>query len=247
MSYEGKVALVTGASRGIGRAVAKILASKGATVVGTSTTEEGASSISHYFAKWGLEGDGIVMDVADSLSVQEGIKQIQTAYGTPLILVNNAGITSDNLLMRMKEEEWLDVVNTNLNSVYRTTKAVLRGMTKEKWGRVVNISSVVSSMGNPGQVNYAASKAGMEGFSRSIAKEVASRGITINCVAPGFIDTDMTKQLSDDQRSSMTSAIPAKRLGYVEEVASLVNFLVSDEAGYINGETININGGMYMS
>jgi 3-oxoacyl-[acyl-carrier protein] reductase len=246
MSYEGKVALITGASRGIGRAIAKVLASKGATVVGTSTTEEGASSISHYFAKWGLPGDGIVMDVADSLSVEEGIKQIQTAYGTPLILINNAGMTSDNLLMRMKEEEWLDVVNTNLNSVYRTTKAVLRGMTKAKWGRVVNISSVVASMGNAGQVNYAASKAGLEGFTRSIAKEVASRGITLNCVAPGFIDTDMTKKLTEEQRAAMLKGIPAQRLGEPEEVAALVSFLLSDEAGYINGETIHINGGMYM-
>lgn len=246
MSLEGKVVLITGASRGIGKAIAKSAASKGAIVVGTATTEEGASSISHYFSTWGLPGDGIVMDVADSLSVEEGINQVKTAYGEPLILVNNAGITKDNLLMRMKEEEWLDVVNTNLNSMYRVSKAVLRFMTKARWGRIVNVSSVVASMGNAGQVNYAASKAGVEGFTRSLAKEVASRGITVNSVAPGFIDTDMTKKLNDDQRKSIEQAIPSQRMGTVEEVAEVISFLLTESAAYITGETINVNGGLYM-
>ncbi len=246
MSLEGKIVLITGASRGIGKAIAKSLASKGATVVGTATTEEGASAISHYFSTWGLPGDGIVLDVADSLSVEEGIEQVKTAYGEPLILVNNAGVTRDNLLMRMKEEEWLDVVNTNLNSMYRMSKAVLRSMTKARWGRIVNVSSVVASMGNAGQVNYAASKAGVEGFTRSLAKEVASRGITVNCVAPGFIDTDMTKKLNDDQRKNIEQAIPSQRMGTVEEVAEVVAFLLSESAGYITGETVQVNGGLYM-
>lgn len=246
MSFEGKVALVTGASRGIGKSIAKALANDNVTVIGTATTQEGASSISHYFALWGLPGDGIVMDVSDSESVEEGINQIKSAYGTPLILVNNAGITRDNLLMRMKPEEWDDVINTDLSSIYRTTKAVLRGMTKAKWGRIVNISSVVGSMGNGGQVNYSAAKAGMEGFTRSLAREIGSRGITVNAVAPGFIDTDMTNNLPDDHRAAMLSNIPAQRLGDPEDIANLVEFLASDGAGYINGETINVNGGMYM-
>jgi 3-oxoacyl-[acyl-carrier protein] reductase len=246
VSFEGKVALVTGASRGIGKSIAKALANDNVTVIGTATTQEGASSISHYFALWGLPGDGIVMDVSDSESVEEGINQIKSAYGTPLILVNNAGITRDNLLMRMKPEEWDDVINTDLSSIYRTTKAVLRGMTKAKWGRIVNISSVVGSMGNGGQVNYSAAKAGMEGFTRSLAREIGSRGITVNAVAPGFIDTDMTNNLPDDHRAAMLSNIPAQRLGDPEDIANLVEFLASDGAGYINGETINVNGGMYM-
>lgn len=246
MSFEGKVALVTGASRGIGKAIAKALANDNVTVIGTATTQEGASSISHYFALWGLPGDGIVMDVSDAESVEEGINQVKSAYGTPLILVNNAGITRDNLLMRMKPEEWDEVINTDLSSIYRTTKAVLRGMTKAKWGRIVNISSVVGSMGNGGQVNYSAAKAGMEGFTRSLAREIGSRGITVNAVAPGFIDTDMTNNLPDDHRAAMLSNIPAQRLGDPEDIANLVEFLTSDRAGYINGETINVNGGMYM-
>jgi 3-oxoacyl-[acyl-carrier protein] reductase len=246
MSLEGKVALVTGASRGIGRAIARSLANAGATVIGTATTEEGASSISHYFAQWGLEGDGIVMNVADPESVEAGIKQISSAYGSPLVLVNNAGITRDGLALRMKDDDWSEVINTNLSSVYRTSKAVLRGMTKARWGRIINVSSVVASMGNPGQMNYCAAKAGIEGLSRSLAKEVGNRGITVNCVAPGFIDTDMTKALSDAQREQMLAAVPMQRLGEPEEIAEVVAFLASSAAGYMTGETLHVNGGMYM-
>lgn len=246
MTLEGKVALVTGASRGIGRAIAKSLAMQGATVIGTATSEEGASTISHYFSKWGLPGDGIVMNVNDPEAIDEGVKQITSAHGAPQILVNNAGITRDNLMLRMKDAEWDDVISTNLTSVYRTTKAVLKGMTKARWGRIVSISSVVADMGNAGQANYAAAKAGMEGLTRSLAREIASRGITVNCVAPGFIDTDMTRKLDDAQRESMLSAIPAHRLGEPEEIAEVVAFLASPAAGYITGETIHVNGGMYM-
>ena len=246
MSLEGKVALVTGASRGIGRAIAKSLAMQGATVIGTATTEEGASTISHYFAKWGLPGDGIVMNVNDAQAVEDSIKQITSAHGAPQILVNNAGITRDNLMLRMKDSEWDEVIGTNLTSVYRTTKAVLKGMTKARWGRIVSISSVVADMGNAGQANYAAAKAGMEGLTRSLAREIASRGITVNCVAPGFIDTDMTRKLDDAQREAMLKGIPAQRLGEPEEIADVVAFLASPAAGYITGETIHVNGGMYM-
>ncbi len=246
MSLENKVALITGASRGIGKAIAKTLASQGYTVIGTATTEEGASAISHYFARWGLSGDGIVMDVSNAESVEEGIDQVKSAYGVPLVLVNNAGITKDNLLLRMKADEWDSVVNTNLSSMYRTSKAVLRGMSKAKWGRIINVSSVVASMGNAGQVNYAAAKAGVEGFTRSLAKEMAGRGITVNSVAPGFIETDMTKELNEGQVDAMLSIIPAKRLGSPEEVAAVVGFLAGEAAGYVTGETINVNGGMYM-
>jgi len=247
MSIEKRVALVTGASRGIGQAIAKELAADGSlTVIGTATTEAGASSISHYFSKWGLDGDGIVMDVSDPTSVDEGVKQVTQAYGAPLILVNNAGITRDTLMLRMKEEDWGDVINTNLSSVYRVSKAVLRGMTKAKWGRIINISSVVAQMGNPGQANYCASKAGIEGFSRSLAQEIGSRGITINAVAPGFIETSMTDDLAEDIKYRMLEGVPMKRLGQPEEVASLVGFLASNKASYITGETIHVNGGMFM-
>ncbi|WP_250657958.1 3-oxoacyl-ACP reductase FabG [Alkalimarinus coralli] len=246
MSLDNKVALITGASRGIGKAIAKTLASQDYTVIGTATTEEGASAISHYFARWGLRGDGIVMDVSSSESVEEGIDQVKSAYGVPLVLVNNAGITKDNLLLRMKSDEWDSVLNTNLSSMYRTSKAVLRGMSKARWGRIINVSSVVASMGNAGQVNYAAAKAGVEGFTRSLAKEIAGRGVTVNSVAPGFIETDMTKELSEEQVNAMLSIIPAKRLGKPEEIAGVVGFLASESAGYITGETINVNGGMYM-
>lgn len=247
MSLDGKVALITGASRGIGQAIAKSLATQGFTVIGTATTEAGASSISHYFARWGLNGDGIVMDVSNDESVEQGIDQVKSAYGAPLVLVNNAGITKDNLLLRMKPDEWDSVLNTNLSSLYRTSKAVLRGMSKAKWGRIINVSSVVASMGNAGQVNYAASKSGVEGFTRSLAKEMAGRGITVNAVAPGFIETDMTKELTEEQVNAMLSIIPAKRLGRAEEVASVVSFLAGEASTYVTGETINVNGGMYMA
>ena len=247
MALEKKVALVTGASRGIGQAIAKELAmDESLTVIGTATTEDGASSISHYFAKWGLDGDGITMDVSDPESVNEGVKQVTQAYGPPLILINNAGITRDGLLLRMKESDWNEVLNTNLASIYRVSKAVLRGMTKARWGRIINISSVVAQMGNPGQANYCASKAGIEGFSRSLAHEVGSRGITVNSVAPGFIETRMTEGLDDGLKEKMISAIPLQRLGQPSEVASVVNFLASKQASYITGETIHVNGGMFM-
>lgn len=248
MLAEKKVALVTGASRGIGQAIAKALAAdENLTIIGTATTEAGASSISHYFAKWGLDGDGVVMDVSDPDSVSEGIAQVTSAYGPPLILVNNAGITKDGLMLRMKEQDWQQVIQTNLSSVYRTSKAVLKGMTKARWGRIINVSSVVAQMGNPGQVNYCASKAGIEGFTRSLAHEIGSREITVNAVAPGFIQTDMTDELSEENKASMLSRIPLGRLGSAAEVASAVAYLASADAAYITGQTIHVNGGMYMS
>ncbi len=247
MSLEGKVALVTGATRGIGQAIARKLAEDGATVVGTATSEDGAARISAALKEAGNNGFGMVMDVSDPESVEQGLKQIAAEAGAPAILVNNAGITRDNLLMRLKEDDWSAVIETNLTSVYRTSKAVLRGMAKARWGRVINISSVVASMGNPGQGNYCAAKAGIEGFTRSLASEMSNRGITANCVAPGFIDTDMTRALGEDQRDAMLANIPAGRLGAPEEVAAVVAFLASDAAGYVTGETIHVNGGMYMS
>jgi len=248
MTTQKKVALVTGASRGIGKAIAKALAmDESFIVIGTATTADGASSISHYFSKWGLEGDGIIMDVSDPESVDAGVKQVTQAYGAPLVLVNNAGITRDGLMLRMSENDWGDVINTNLNSVYRVSKAVLRGMTKARWGRIVNVSSVVATMGNAGQANYCASKAGIEGFTRSLAKEISGRNVTINSVAPGFIETDMTDELPDSTKASMLSTVPMARLGKPEEVAAAVAFLVSQQASYITGETLHVNGGMYMS
>lgn len=248
MRTDKKVALVTGASRGIGQAIAKALAAdENLTIIGTATTEAGASSISHYFAKWGLDGDGIVMDVSDPDSVSEGIAQVTSAYGPPMILVNNAGITKDGLMLRMKESDWQQVIQTNLSSVYRTSKAALKGMTKARWGRIINVSSVVAQMGNPGQANYCASKAGIEGFTRSLAHEIGSRGITVNSVAPGYIQTDMTEELSEENKASMLARIPVGRLGTAAEVASAVAFLASPQAAYITGQTIHVNGGMYMS
>ncbi|MGM0953348.1 MAG: 3-oxoacyl-ACP reductase FabG [Pseudomonadota bacterium] len=246
MSLEGKVALVTGASRGIGKAIAHELGRQGAEVVGTATSEGGAEAITAGFKEAGLNGYGIVMNVAEPDSIQAGLKQLTEQSGAPLILVNNAGITRDNLLMRLKDDDWSEVLETNLSSVYRTSKAVLRGMAKARWGRIINVSSVVASMGNPGQGNYCAAKAGVEGFTRSLAKEMSNRGITANCVAPGFIDTDMTKKLEDKQRDAMLENIPAGRLGEPEEVASVVAFLASAGAAYVTGETIHVNGGMYM-
>ncbi len=246
MSLEGKVALVTGATRGIGKAIAHELARQGAEVVGTATSAEGAESITEGLKSAGFKGYGIVMNVADADSIEAGLKQLTEQSGAPQILVNNAGITRDNLLMRLKDDDWTSVLETNLSSVYRTSKAVLRGMAKARWGRIINISSVVAGMGNPGQGNYCAAKAGVEGFTRSLAKEMSNRGITANCVAPGFIDTDMTKKLDDKQRDAMLEIIPAGRLGEPEEVASVVAFLASDGAAYVTGETIHVNGGMYM-
>jgi len=242
-----KVALVTGASRGIGRAIALALGEAGYTVVGTATSESGAESISAGFAEQGVTGRGMVLDVASSQSVDAVLKAIGEQYSAPTVLVNNAGITKDNIMMRMKEEEWFDVIDTNLNSLYRIAKASLRGMTKARWGRIINISSVVGSMGNAGQANYAAAKAGMDGFTRALAREIGSRGITVNSVAPGFIDTDMTKKLPEEQRESLVGQIPLQRLGQPEEIAAVVAFLASDAGAYITGETIHVNGGMYMA
>ncbi|MEM1114516.1 MAG: 3-oxoacyl-ACP reductase FabG [Pseudomonadota bacterium] len=246
MTEESKIALVTGASRGIGRAIAEQLAADGFTVVGTATTEAGAESISAYFAAAGKPGCGMALNVTEEDSVATVIKAVVERFGAPLVLVNNAGITRDNILMRMKADEWSSVVETNLGALYRVSKACLRGMTKARWGRIINITSVVGSMGNMGQSNYAATKAGAEGFSRSLARELGSRSITVNCVAPGFIDTDMTRELSDEQRGLMLGQIALGRLGAPQEIAALVSFLASDAAGYITGETVHINGGMYM-
>ena len=246
MSLENKVALVTGASRGIGKAIATALLKLDVTVIGTATTEEGAEKISAYIQEAGGKGCGMCLNVGDAASVDTVLGSIQETYGPPLILVNNAGITRDNLMLRMKDEEWHQVLDTNLTSVYRMSKAVLRGMTKARWGRIVNISSVVGGMGNAGQANYSAAKAGMEGFSRSLAREVGSRGITVNSVAPGFIDTDMTKVLPEATKQAMLTQIPAGRLGQPEEIADAVCFLVREESGYITGATIPVNGGMYM-
>ena len=244
---DSKTALVTGASRGIGRAIAEHLAAAGFTVVGTATSDNGAQAIGEYLQAAGNDGCGMKLDVGSDDSVEAVIKAVNERFGAPLVLVNNAGITRDNILMRMKADEWSDVVNTNLNALYRVSKACLRGMTKARWGRIVNITSVVGSMGNIGQSNYAATKAGAEGFSRALARELGSRAITVNSVAPGFIDTDMTRELGDEQRDAMLGQIPLGRLGKPEEIAALVAFLCSDAAGYITGETLHINGGMYMA
>jgi 3-oxoacyl-[acyl-carrier protein] reductase len=241
-----RVCLVTGASRGIGAAIAEALGAAGHVVVGTATTAEGAARIGDRLAAAGISGRGIVLDVASAASIEQALEDVVAHEGVPLVLVNNAGITVDNILMRMKDEEWQRVLDTNLGAVFRLCKAALRGMTKARWGRIVNISSVVGSMGNAGQANYAASKAGMEGFTRSLAREIGSRGITVNCVAPGFIDTDMTRELPEAQRARLLEQIPLARLGDAAEIASVVAFLASPGAGYITGETIHVNGGMYM-
>ncbi|MEZ0122086.1 MAG: 3-oxoacyl-ACP reductase FabG [Candidatus Reddybacter sp.] len=246
MSLEGKVALVTGASRGIGVAIADLLGKAGATVIGTSTSEGGAEQISARFAEQQIQGKGVKLNVTDGEEVIAVMKAITADFGAPTILVNNAGITKDNLLMRMKEDEWSDVIDTNLNAIYRLTKACAKGMTKARWGRIINISSVVGSMGNAGQTNYAATKAGVAGFGRALAKELGSRNITVNTVAPGFIDTDMTKELPEASREAMLSGIPLARLGQPEEIASVVEFLAGAGGAYISGETIHVNGGMYM-
>ena len=240
---EGKVAIVTGASRGIGKAIAENLSASGAFVLGTATTDAGAASISSYLAE---NGRGFVLRVDEDESIERFFSAIKGEFDAPRILVNNAGITRDNIALRMKNDEWGDVIETNLSAVFKVTKAALRGMTKARWGRVINISSVVGSMGNAGQSNYAAAKSGMEGYSRSLASELASRNITVNCIAPGFIATDMTDSLPDEQKEMLLSRVPAGRLGEANEVAALVSFLAGNVAGYITGETIHINGGMYM-
>ncbi|MDB4077045.1 3-oxoacyl-ACP reductase FabG [bacterium] len=247
MAVEQKVALVTGASRGIGAAIADDLGVSGHIVIGTATTESGAEKITQRLAEKNIAGRGMMLNVTDAESVDAVLKAIIEEFGAPTILVNNAGITKDNILMRMKEEEWMDVINTNLTSVFRLAKACVRPMTKARWGRIINISSVVGSMGNGGQSNYSASKAGVEGFARALAKELGSRSITVNTVAPGFIDTDMTKDLPEASKESMLTQIPLARLGTPEEIAAVVSFLVSEAAGYITGETIHVNGGMYMA
>ena len=247
MDLQSEIALVTGASRGIGKAIAQELAQHGATVVGTATTEDGAQSISAYLQNSSAKGQGMVLNVTEPDAVVELISSIEKDFGTVSVLVNNAGITRDNLLVRMKDEEWDAILDTNLSSVYRLSKACLRGMMKMRKGRIVNITSVVGSSGNPGQANYAAAKAGVVGFSKSLAREVGSRGITVNCVAPGFIDTDMTRSMAEDQRGALLSQIPLNRLGRAEEVAHAVAFLASPLAAYITGETLHVNGGMFMN
>ena len=247
MGETSKVALVTGATRGIGQAIALALGQAGHTVIGTATTDEGAQSISQALSAHGLKGCGMVLQVNDAAACDSLLDQIVQQFGPIGILVNNAGITRDNLSMRMRDDEWYAVIQTNLTAVFRLSRGVLRAMMKARWGRIINITSVVGISGNPGQMNYAAAKAGVAGMSRALAREVASRGITVNCVAPGFIDTDMTKSLSDDQIKSLTSQIPAQRLGTPSDVASSVVFLASEGAGYITGVTLSVNGGMVMS
>lgn len=243
MGFDGKIALVTGASRGIGRAIAEKLIACGATVIGTATSENGAKAISEYL---GNKGKGFVLNVTETDSIEKFLADVRAEFGEIDILVNNAGITRDNLLMRMKDDEWQDIIDTNLSSVFRLSKAVMRAMMKKRYGRIITIGSVVGTMGNAGQANYAAAKAGVIGFSKSLAREVASRGITVNVVAPGFIETDMTRALTEDQRAGILSQVPANRLGDAKEIASAVAFLASDEAGYITGETLHVNGGIYM-
>ena len=243
MDFTGKIVLVTGASRGIGQAIARTFKDLGATVIGTATSEKGALAISEALAG---SGRGMVLNVADAASCEACLKAVTDEFGAPDILVNNAGITRDNLLMRMKDEEWDQVINTNLAGIYRMSKGVLRGMMKKRWGRIISVSSVVGLMGNPGQCNYAAAKAGIMGFSRSLAKEVASRGITVNAVAPGFIATDMTDALTEEQKKAILANVPAGELGAPEDIANTVAFLASDGARYITGEVISVNGGMYM-
>ncbi|NIG98380.1 MAG: 3-oxoacyl-ACP reductase FabG [Serratia symbiotica] len=246
MNFDGKVVLVTGASRGIGRAIAEAFVARGAKLIGTATSESGAEAISSYLGAIGANSKGLMLNVVDTQSIDCVLAAIYAEFGEIDILVNNAGITRDSLLMRMRDDEWQDIINTNLTSVFRLSKAVMRAMMKKRFGRVITIGSVVGSMGNAGQANYAAAKAGLIGFSKSLAREVASRGITVNVVAPGFIETDMTRALTGDQRAGILSSVPANRLGDAQEIASAVAFLASDEAGYITGETLHVNGGMYM-
>ncbi len=247
MTTEQDIALVTGASRGIGKAIALALGAQGATVVGTATSEGGAEAISAYFKEHGIQGGGMMLNVTDPDGITALLKSVEKDFGVPTVLVNNAGITRDNLLMRMKDEEWDAIIDTNLTSVYRMSKAVLRGMMKARRGRIISITSVVGASGNAGQTNYAAAKAGIMGFTKALAREVGSRNITVNCVAPGFIDTDMTRALADEQRDALLGQIPLGRLGQADEIAHAVAFLASPLAGYITGETLHVNGGMYMA
>ena len=243
----GQLALVTGASRGIGKAVAQALLSEGAIVVGTATTAAGAEGISQWIAEAGGQGRGVVLDVSDGDAIDAVMAEIEKTSGAIAILVNNAGITRDNLAMRMKDEEWDAVINTNLRSVYKLSRAVLRGMMKARAGRIINITSVVGAAGNAGQINYAAAKAGIGGMTRSLAREIGSRGITVNCVAPGFIDTDMTRALSEEQRNGLLGQIPLARFGSVEDIAAAVLYLASPGGAYVSGTTLHVNGGMFMN
>ncbi|MHB1117144.1 3-oxoacyl-ACP reductase FabG [Sideroxydans sp.] len=246
MTLQGQIALVTGASRGIGQAIALELGKQGATVIGTATSDKGAQAISEYLAAAGVTGTGLALNVNDAAQIDLVLDTLRKQFGEVSILVNNAGITKDNLLARMSEEEWDDVLTTNLKSVFRLSRAVLRAMMKARTGRIINISSVVGSSGNPGQTNYSASKAGMVGFSKSLAQEIGSRNITVNCVAPGFIDTDMTQALGEEQRAKLVEHVPLKRLGKPEDIAEAVAFLAGPGAAYITGTTVHVNGGMYM-
>ncbi len=247
MSFDEKIVLVTGATRGIGRAIALRLGSEGATIVGTATSEAGAKSITEYLREANIAGSGMVLNVTDPDSIEAVVAETESIYGAPSILVNNAGITRDNLLIRMKDDDWDDIISTNLTPIYKLSKRCLRAMTKARSGRIITITSVVGVMGNAGQTNYAAAKAGVIGFSKSLAREVGARGITVNAVAPGFIDTDMTSSLADEHKTVLLSQVPIKRLGTPEEIAGAVSYLASDDAAYITGETIHVNGGMYMN
>ncbi len=247
MNLENEIALVTGASRGIGAAIADTLGAAGATVIGTATSQGGADTISERFAGANIKGRGMVLNVTDQASIDAVVKQIGADFGVPTVLVNNAGITRDNLMMRMKNEEWNDIIDTNLSSVFKVSKALLRGMMKARHGRIINISSVVGAMGNAGQTNYAAAKAGLFGFTKSLAREIGSRGITVNSVAPGFIETDMTRELPEAQRKALVDSIPLQKLGQPEDVANAVLFLASASGAYITGETLHVNGGMHMA
>ena len=247
MSLEGKIALVTGATRGIGRAITLRLGAQGATVVGTATSEAGALTITEYLKEANIAGSGMVLNVTDADSIEKVVSDTESTYGAPSILVNNAGITRDNLLMRMKDDEWDDIINTNLTPIYKLSKRCLRAMTKARSGRIITITSVVGVMGNAGQTNYAAAKAGVIGFSKSLAREVGVRGITVNTVAPGFIDTDMTSSLAEEHKTALLAQVPIKRLGKPEEIAGAVSYLASEDAAYTTGETLHINGGMYMN
>lgn len=247
MSLENEIAFVSGASRGIGKEIALTLGAQGAIVIGTATSESGADNITKYLKDNNINGKGLVMNVTDQSSITDTVKLISDEFGSPSILINNAGITRDNLVMRMKDEEWDDIMTTNLSSIFKVSKACLRGMMKAKKGRIISIASVVGVTGNPGQANYAAAKAGVIGFSKSLAREVGSRGITVNVVAPGFIDTDMTRALPEAQREALLGQIPMSRLGSATEIANAVSFLASPGASYITGETIHVNGGMHMA